>query len=187
VRWKADAEAAVAKREWTMGPRHDPEPFICERRGSSPGRLLKKKPRNLDSRFEYGFDPIGRVVYERQGVEIQDQFYETFYRYSEGLIERARYDYFAAKSPIAFTRLALGESGRVVLAETVAVAGSSRERYVWSGERVTRIEVDHVRRQRRGVDEPEPVPFAVFEIAYDVPGARFEVHGSSGRKGRRLP
>lgn len=160
---KAEAEAAAVTWEWASAPRHDPRPFYYEREGVKPGRKLRRP-----GLFQYGFDSGGAVVVELQATDFPGQIYENFYRYAGDRVEVARYDYWRAKEPIACSRLTYA-GGRLDLYESRGTHGITRERYVWNGITLDRIEVLHSP-VTPGEPPKEPKPWQVVELSHDARG-----------------
>lgn len=83
--FKAEAEPAVVRWEWTAGgERYSPLPFYFQR---FPGRAraLKEPPTSKAQHREYGLDDMGRPRVVRQYTYLEEPF-ETFYRYTDNLI-----------------------------------------------------------------------------------------------------
>lgn len=92
---KRVAEASVVRSEWTSGPRYADEPAHFEIQKMRRGQRLAQRPLDPTRTRQYGFDAEGRVVVERQPVEINGQWsaYETFSRHEPDGIARFHYDY----------------------------------------------------------------------------------------------
>ncbi len=142
---KFQCEAGVTIWKWATFCRYDPRPFYYERQRWRPGRLLKTAPSNLDGKYEYGYDASGRILVERQYVgamgKSQFQYAETFYTYKENSVESAHFSYHDSKEPINCERSTYFD-GRIVLCESYAQRGSSRERYHWEDSKITLIEIE---------------------------------------------
>ncbi|MFC5753270.1 hypothetical protein [Actinomadura rugatobispora] len=118
-----------------------------------------------EAHYMYGLDGEGRAWAERQAVEFEGQFYESFRVLDDGgrVLELALYDYTPQKNPIRHQTFSY-ENG--VLAETAyqAKGGYGRTRYVHEDGRLVRIEDEHG-------ESPERLrPFARVLVHYDEHG-----------------
>lgn len=155
---KQKCEGLVVNWRWAKSNRHDPRPFWYERLREKPGRYLKSAPIRPNGLYEYGYDVDGKVVVERNHVFSDPNriwFYEKFFIYNENSLEVIYFDYFPDKKPINITRCTY-ENDHLILCETRASRGRSRERYLWDKNRVKIIEVDHA---DIGAHYYEPIPF----------------------------
>jgi hypothetical protein len=86
---RARAEPAVVKWEWSLGERYDLRPFFFNRYPRR-ARAIRQPPASRRKYIEYGLDaeerPQLRRLYGYQGLP-----FETFYSYSDDLVEIIRY------------------------------------------------------------------------------------------------
>lgn len=163
-----ECEAEVARWEWTSSNRYELQPLYFERHRCKPGRVLKQEPPNKNGVWQYGFDNQERVVVERQGVEFEGRFYETFLRHEDDTVWSVLYDYHRPKKPINVTRYRF-EDGRAVSQETFAQFGCGREEYEYENRRLTRIHDWH---QEHG----QGPTISRYDVGYDETGQIASIH-----------
>jgi hypothetical protein len=168
---KQRSEAKVVIWRWARNPRHDPRPFWYERNRWKPGHFLKPMPARPNGLYEYGYDEEGNVVVGRSHVSSEPDrtwFYETFYIRDGDIVDIAHFDYHPEKKPIYVAQCTY-KGNRLILWESRATRGSSREHYRWDKKRVSLIEVDYA---EIGVDQyyEEPTPWQRIEPRYNEIG-----------------
>ncbi|WP_433831136.1 hypothetical protein ACQP2E_12705 [Actinoplanes sp. CA-015351] len=144
--WKQAATACVERWDWYSWPGLDLRPLHFERDLLKPGRRLDARPPVGRDVLRIGFDAGGRtVVIEEYSGFLRSRLHaETFVRHGDGLVEAAQFD---ADGPI-YLHAYESEGGLMRLAEMVARGGSGRERYEYTGGRISRVEIEHGGRPR---------------------------------------
>jgi hypothetical protein len=133
---KKSSVAAVTKWEWTALPRYELEPFYFELGDTRRGRVMKAEPDKKNGRYEYGFSASGNLTVERQHVEFQGQYYETFFQHQEAEVSSHLFSYNMEKSPINCTRL-YAEETDVLCLQSWATMGYAQHIYILSKGRIT--------------------------------------------------
>lgn len=135
---KESCEAQVVRWERTDFARYEPEPFYFERYRFRRGYLLEPESEILSWERQYSFDEAGHVVVIREGVGVTAQ-YETFYVYSDTMVEAVRYSYDKAKSPLSVARQWLSE-GRPVRFEFYSQRSFHTDSYQYQRDRLVSIQ-----------------------------------------------
>ncbi len=141
---KARLEAEVVRWQWSTFDVHSLEPFYFERHRFGRGRILDAPPEEPESgNVESGFDAAGRVVVERGYTSVPGRFYETFYEFGDGEVDKYHYDYDPGKALIHLARFRFNGERLVELEHRYRGRGRRHERFEWEGQRLERVVVDH--------------------------------------------
>lgn len=166
---KQKCEGNVTTWKWATGGLYDPRPFWYERNRWKPGRFLKSTPSRPNGKYEYGYDAAENLLVERQHVSSNypDRcwYYETFHVRAGDVVESAHFEYHPDKRPIYLARSTY-QGDRLILWESRAQRGSTRERYHWDDRHVNRIEIDYA-----PIDDAdhffEPTPWQRIEAKHN--------------------
>lgn len=148
---KAAAEKAVVRWEWASQPRYALDPFYFARNKFARGRVIAAPRRPAEGQVEYGFDAAGRLVVERQYVGIVQRhrwFYEMFHSHEPQATTVAGYDYYEPDKEVFAVWRADYVDGRIVALAHRARYGVSMDRYVYTRNRVRRIDSEHLSLER---------------------------------------
>lgn len=165
---KKKCERNVRVWRWAKNPRHDPRPFWYERNRWKAGRLLPNPPQRPNGYYEYGYDASGNLLVVRQLVFSEPRrhwFHETFFTREGNIVESAHFDYAPDKKPVNLIRSTY-RNNQIILWESCAQRGNTRERYLWDEQHIILIEIDHIslRDERQFI---EPLPWQRVEIRYN--------------------
>lgn len=143
---KSKAQESVAWWNVAPGEAYSILPLEIERLGCSPKAAqgpLSDPPCELkEGEHAYGFGADGRIRIRLSGTSFPDKCYETFVLDDGENTRIYRYSYSDHKPLQSETTVLYDQDGRVVEAITTNEQGEGTEKYIYEGERVTRIEFD---------------------------------------------
>lgn len=151
---KARLEARVVRWQWASFAAYSLEPVYFERHRYGRGKILDAPPEQPASGNEAaGLDAGGRVLVERSYTELPGRYYETFYEFRDGAIDKYHYHHDRQKPIIHVARYRFDGPRLVELEHLYRAGGRRHERFEWNGERLLRVIVDQG--QNSHVDELE--------------------------------
>ncbi len=165
---KAATEGRVRQWEWASGARHSIEPAWFERHDRVPAAALDRQPERVEEGWRhYGFDEKGRLVVERHYVGVVypegRAFQESFYFQDGDDTYVFHFRPTPENRPISVSR-ARRVGDRVTILSRRAAQGVSTEKFVYEGDRLTRIDCF------RSLEESSDVPQSTLVFEYDAAG-----------------
>ena len=99
---KTQIESQVVRWFWASGGMglFSLEPFYFEQNHFSKAKILKKAPKNVDNKYQYGVNDKDEIIAEHWYVIFEDQCYEEFFFREENQIISYRFDHSAKKECI---------------------------------------------------------------------------------------
>ena len=96
---KTQIEAQVVRWFWAAGGvgYFSLEPFYFEQNHFSKAKILKKAPKDVDNKYQYGVNDKDEIIVGRWYVIFEDQCYEEFFFREENQIISYRFDHSAKK------------------------------------------------------------------------------------------
>jgi len=96
---KTQIESQVVRWFWASGGMglFSLEPFHFEQNHFSKAKILKKAPKGVDNKYQYGVNDKDEIIVGRWYVIFEDQCYEEFFFREENQIISYRFDHSAKK------------------------------------------------------------------------------------------
>ena len=138
------------------------EPFYFEQHKFSKGRILKEEPENKKNKLQYGIDPNGEIIIERQYIDLEGLYYETFLIRQADKIESYRFHY-SPEKPIDNVELFLYDNGVLSTSYTVVKDGWIKYTYQYENKRLATKLMERLYTN-------QPVPNRIFVYTYDELG-----------------
>lgn len=154
---KATTERSVLSFEYATGPYYELNPLYHKLNGIPQGRKLREVPTSMEGIYEFGLDEQRNVILIRQYNKFG--FYETFLIYREESVSSYRYDYSEDKEPVNVRRATYDE-GKLVKLVSDAQYGSTIQEFIYSGERIVRVDQIHW-------DKKQEESIRYFEVDYN--------------------
>ena len=144
---KAQIEAQVVRWFWASGGMglFSLEPFHFEQNHFSKAKILKKAPKNVDNKYQYGVNDKDEIIVGRWYVIFEDQCYEEFFFREENQIISYHFD-FSPKKKCINTKIFIYKDG---LLQSIY---SAFDNNTWS-ERTMYYEGNKlIRQEKKGID-----------------------------------
>ena len=182
---KAQIEAQVVRWFWASGGMglFSLEPFHFEQNHFSKAKILKKAPKNVDNKYQYGVNDKDEIIVGRWYVIFEDQCYEEFFFREENQIISYRFDH-SAKKECANVKIFTYKDGLLQHIYSAFKEHYWEETMYYEGDKL-------IRRETKGVDNcSDPInDFLLY--TYDTSGELNSITSGTGyviyqKKGKKV-
>ena len=182
---KVQIEAQVVRWFWAAGGMglFSLEPFYFEEHNFAKSKILKKAPKNVDNKYQYGVNDKDEIIVGRWYVIFEDQCYEEFFFREENQIISYYFDH-SAKKECANVKIFTYKDGLLQHIYSAFKEHYWEETMYYEGDKL-------IRRETEGVDNcSDPInDFLLY--TYDTSGELNSITSGTGyviyqKKGKKV-
>ena len=140
---KREIDKNVVREENYKGEFYEISPYSYQRNRFKQGKIVGNVTslKTTNNLFTYYFDVKNQIIEIREGLELKNQFYYTFFIYEKELMKTIAYD--NSKRIVNVRYYLYGSNGKIEKMYSKGSRGSREETYFYENDRLQKIAVSY--------------------------------------------